>query len=89
MALGASRSRVLRGVVHDALRLVLCGILVGLPFVFLGGNLASTLIFGVSPHDWATLAAATLVLVCVGVVCSLNPALRASRVDPMVALRQE
>jgi ABC-type antimicrobial peptide transport system permease subunit len=89
MALGAPRSRVLRGVVQDALWLVLCGILLGLPIVFLGARLAATMIFGVSPHDWATLVAAPLVLVACGALCSVSPALRASRIDPMVALRQE
>lgn len=69
--------------------LVLCGILLGLPIVFLGANLAATLIFGISPHDWATVVAATVVLGGVGTLCSLHPAVRASRIDPMVALRQE
>ena len=74
---------------QDALWLVLCGILLGLPIVFLGANLAATLIFGISPHDWATVVAATVVLGGVGTLCSLHPAVRASRIDPMVALRQE
>jgi predicted permease len=89
MALGASQSCVVRGVVRDALWLVLCGIFLGLPFVLLGGTLLSTLIFGVSPRDAVTVVGAVVVLVSVGVLCSVNPALRAARVDPMVALRQE
>jgi putative ABC transport system permease protein len=89
MALGAPRSRVLRGVVREALWLVLCGVLLGVPVAILAGVLASTLVFGVSPHDGLSLMAAVLVLVTVGFASSLLPALRASRVDPMVALRQE
>jgi ABC-type antimicrobial peptide transport system permease subunit len=89
LALGAQRSRVLRSVVRDGLSLVLFGVAAGLPFVFVGGTLISGLIVGPSPHDWTTLAVAIVVLSGVGVVCSLHPALRASRVDPMVALRQE
>jgi len=89
MALGASRSHVVWTVVRDALWLVLYGFLMGVPFVLLGGDLVSSLFFGVSPHDWATLLAATVTLLGVGTLCSMLPALRASRVDPIVALRQE
>ena len=89
MALGASRSRVLWSVMREALRLVLFGTLLGIPLVLVGGTLASTLFFGVSPHDPLTLVVATLVLVGVGMSCSAVPARRASRVDPIVALRQE
>ncbi len=89
MALGASRSRVLWSVVHDALRLVLYGALLGLPLVLVGGRLASALFFGVSAYDPVTLVLAALVLVAVGMACSAVPAWRASRVDPMTALRQE
>jgi putative ABC transport system permease protein len=89
MALGASRSRVLWSVVREAQWLVFCGFLLGVPFVLVGGNLVSTLFFGVSPHDWPTLLTATITLMGVGSICSVIPALRASRVDPIVALRQE
>jgi putative ABC transport system permease protein len=89
MALGASQSRVVWSVVRDALCLVLSGVVLGLPFVFLGGTLVSTLVFGVSPHDAGTLVVAAIVLVGVGTACSILPARRAARVDPVVALNQE
>ena len=89
IALGAAPSRVCWSVVRDALQLVLYGTLIGLPLVAIGGRLASGLVFGVSPYDPATLFAAALVLVMVGAVASAGPARRASRVDPMIALRQE
>jgi predicted permease len=89
MTLGASQSTVAWSVAREALALVMCGFALGLPFVFVGGRLASTLFFGVGPNDWSTLLASTLVLVAVGAVCSAVPALRASRVDPIVALRAE
>ncbi len=89
MALGASRSHVLWSVVRDALWLVLWGFLVGLPIAFLGGRLVSSLVFGVSPHDWTTFVGATVTLVAVGSISSLVPALRACRVDPVAALREE
>ena len=89
IALGASQSGVVSSVVQDTLRLVFYGTLIGLPLVAIGGRLASGLVFGVSPYDPLTLTAALLVLVIVGIAASAGPARRASRVDPMVALRQE
>lgn len=89
MALGAAQSQVLRGVVLDALWLVACGIALGLPLVAIGGRLASALLFGVDAYDPVTIATAVGVLVGVGGVCSALPAWRASRVNPMVALRQD
>ena len=89
IALGAAPSGVLLSVVRDALRLVLYGTVIGLPLAAIGGRFASGLVFGVSPYDPLTLGAAVLVLVVVGITASAGPARRASRVDPMVALRQE
>jgi predicted permease len=89
MALGASRAEVQWSVVREALWLVLCGLLLGAPFVMAGGRLVSALVFGISPHDWATFFGAAIVLAAVASACSLLPARRASRVDPLVALRQE
>ena len=89
MALGASRSQVVWSVVRRALWLVAIGVILGLPFVLSGGRLVSSLFFGIDPHDWNTFLAATLTLVAVTAACSIIPALRASRVDPMVALRDE
>jgi predicted permease len=89
MALGASRSTVVAGVVREALWLVAVGLAVGLPVVLIGGRFISTLLFGVSPFDRVSVVAATLVLFGVGGLCSAVPALRASRVDPNIALRQE
>jgi predicted permease len=89
MALGATQSQVVWSVVRQALLLVLCGVLLGLPFVLSGGRLVSSLFFGIEPHDWVTFVGATLTLVAVASACSVLPALRASRVDPLVALRNE
>jgi len=89
MALGASPWGVLWDVVRDGLRLVLYGALIGLPLIAIGGRLASGLIFGVRPYDPLTLLGAVLVLIAAGVTASVGPARHASRVDPVVALRQE
>jgi putative ABC transport system permease protein len=89
MALGASRHRVLLSVVREALWLVLFGCVLGVPFVVAGGDLVSKLFVGVQPRDWSIFAAVTVILVGVGCACSAVPAIRASRVDPMIALREE
>lgn len=89
MALGASQWQVRGQILHEGLWLVLCGCLLGLPFVVLAGKLISSLLFGVTPHNWQTLLGAVILLLLVGAGCSLLPAARASRVDPAVALRQE
>jgi predicted permease len=89
MALGASRAHVLWSVVREALWLVAWGFLIGLPIAFLCGRLVSSLVFGVSPHDWTTFLGATLTLLVVGSISSVLPALRACRVDPVVSLREE
>ena len=89
IALGAAPSGVSWNVVRDSLRLVTYGTVIGLPLVAIGGALAEGLVFGVSPYDPPALAAAVLVLTIVGIAASAGPARRASRVDPMVALRQE
>jgi predicted permease len=89
MALGAQRSRVLWGVVRDSLWLVMCGVFLGLPLVVLGSNLVSALIFGVTPYDALSVLAALVVLLAVGGACGIGPAVRAARIDPVVALRDE
>jgi putative ABC transport system permease protein len=89
MALGASRQSVLWSVVREALWLVLFGCLLGLPAALASGDLASKLFVGVSSRDWPIFLAVTAILMGVGCACSAVPALRASRVDPMVALREE
>jgi len=89
MALGATPSRMQWSVMRDASRLVLYGVLIGLPLVAVGGKLAAGMIFGVSPYDPQTVLAAVGLLFVVGAAAAAGPARRASRVDPMIALRQE
>ena len=89
MALGAARANVLRLVVGEGMLLVAVGAALGI-----GGGLAltrlmKTLLFGVKPTDPLTFAAAVVFLVVVALVASYLPARRATRVDPMVALRYE
>jgi predicted permease len=89
MALGASRSQVLRSVVQEGLRTVAGGVLLGLPLALLAGAAAKAFFLGVGPCDVGSLFAAVLVLLGVGAACGVVPALRAARVDPMVALRED
>jgi len=89
MALGADRRRVLQSVVVEALAVVGWGLAAGLPAVLLASRLVSSLLFGVGPADPTALSISVILLVSVAVLASLVPAWRASRVDPMVALRCE
>jgi putative ABC transport system permease protein len=89
LALGARPGDVLAMVVRQGLALVAVGVVVGLGIaVALGGYLAS-LLYGVSPTDPLTLGGVTALLVAVAALASYVPALRAARVDPMVALKYE
>lgn len=92
-ALGAKRADIVRSVMYDALSLVLAGILIGVPAALVVGQVASSqisgLLFGLKTTDPPTMAAAVTVLLFVGLGASYFPARRASRVDPMVALRSE
>jgi len=89
MALGASRGRVMRMVVRDGLGLTVMGVAIGIPCALGAGGLIGSLLFGLGSSDPATLITASALFVIVGAVAGQRPALRASGVDPMTALRDE
>ncbi|MEO8681140.1 MAG: ABC transporter permease [Vicinamibacterales bacterium] len=89
LALGAPRSQVLWMVFRESLMLTGIGLAIGLPVVLGASRLVGTLLFEVSPNDPATLSVATLLLIAVGAWAGYLPAWRASRVDPLTALRHE
>jgi putative ABC transport system permease protein len=89
MALGAQRSDVMKMTIGQGLRLVLTGVAIGLAAAFVLTRVMSTLLFGVSPTDPVTFISISIVLVSVAVLASYVPALRATRVDPMFALRYQ
>jgi len=89
MALGAGRGGVMGLVIRQTFRFTAVGSLVGLAAALGVGQLVSGLLFGVSPFDPVTFAAAALGLALVVLVASALPARRAARVDPIVALRTE
>jgi ABC-type antimicrobial peptide transport system permease subunit len=89
MALGATPRAVVGRIVGEGLRLALYGVVAGLALAAAASRLLASQLFGVSRMDAATYASVAVLLVAVAAAASLVPALRASRVDPLVALRDE
>jgi putative ABC transport system permease protein len=89
LALGAPRSDVRWMVLRETLTLALTGIAIGVPCAIAASGLIANMLFGLTPHDPATLAMVATVLLAVGALAGYLPARRAMRVDPMAALRHE
>jgi ABC-type antimicrobial peptide transport system permease subunit len=89
MALGAQRNNVLWLILRDAVVLVLLGAAIGLPVAFGVTRFVTSFLYGLTARDPVTMILATAVLALVTVIASFLPARRASKVDPMVALRYE
>jgi ABC-type antimicrobial peptide transport system permease subunit len=89
VALGASRKQILKMVLREASALVLIGMLLGLPLALAAGRLVASQLYGLKASDPLTLSAAIGLLVAVAGLAAYLPARRASKVDPMVALRYE
>jgi predicted permease len=87
MALGATQARVQFGVIARTLKLALIGIAVGIVASFAIAALIASLLFGTAPTDPVTFAGMILLLVAVAFIAGYLPARRASRIDPIVALR--
>ncbi len=89
LALGAQRHDVLRLIVGQGMRFVGAGILLGLIGVFACTRLLQSLLFGIGATDFRTMFGVTVILIAVALVACLLPARRATRVDPVQALRAE
>jgi putative ABC transport system permease protein len=89
MALGAQTGAVLKLAVGYSMKLVIIGIIVGLVAAFALTRVMSTLLFGVTATDPTTFTLISLLFVCVAAIASYIPARRATKVDPMIALRYE
>ncbi|HZI40235.1 MAG TPA: FtsX-like permease family protein, partial [Gemmatimonadaceae bacterium] len=87
--LGAARSHVLTQVVRQGLHVTALGVTIGLAGALAVNRLIASLLFGVQPTDTATIAFVIATITAVAVVASCLPAWRASRVDPIVVLRDE
>jgi predicted permease len=89
MALGAQRRDVLRLVMRESLILVAAGVVVGVLIALGASRLVTTLLFGLAGTDSLTIVAAVAVMIVVSALAGFLPARRASRVDPMIALRYD
>lgn len=89
LALGAQRGDVVRLVVRQGMVLAIAGVAIGLPVSIALTRLISSLLFEVTPRDPVTFAAVTTLLIGVAAFASYLPARRATRIEPIVALRQE
>lgn len=89
MALGARPRSVLRMILQETAHLIFAGVAMGVALALAGTRLVKNMLFGVSATDVPTITAACVVLLAVALLAAFIPARRASRVDPMVALRHE
>lgn len=89
MALGAGRGEILKLIVGDGIRLAGFGVVIGFVAALVGTRFMSTMLFGVGAIDPLSFGIAAIVLVAMALLAAYVPARRATRVDPMIALRNE
>ncbi|HEV2418561.1 MAG TPA: ABC transporter permease [Terriglobia bacterium] len=89
MALGARRPQVLGMIVEEGLKLAIVGVAIGVAIALGTSRLLAAELYGVAPNDPFTFVAAPVMFIAVALLASYIPARRATKVDPMVALRQE
>ena len=89
MSLGADSARVQRMVLSEGGGLLLLGLVLGVVGAVFATRLVQGLLFGVAPHDPATLAVVALTMAAVGIIACWLPALRAARIDPVTAIRRQ
>jgi ABC-type antimicrobial peptide transport system permease subunit len=89
IALGAQRSGVIGMVLRESMIMVIAGVTIGLATAIAAGRLVTAILFGLAPNDVWTMTAAIGLMAAVCLIAGYLPARRASRVDPMVALRYE
>lgn len=89
MALGAQRGQVLRMILRESLFLAVAGVVAGLMVAICLTRYVTGMLYGLKPYDPMTIAGAVLAIVAVALFAACWPARRASRLDPMVALRHE
>jgi ABC-type antimicrobial peptide transport system permease subunit len=89
MALGAERGSILRYVLSGSVRMITIGVAMGLPVALGASRLVSRMLFELSPADPVSLTVAVVTVVGAALLAAYLPARRATKVDPMVALRYE
>jgi predicted permease len=89
MALGAERRTIVMMVLRETVRLVIFGLLIGVPVSLVAARFISSQLFGLSASDPRTFIGAAVVLIAVAIAAGYVPARRASRVNPLTALREE
>jgi macrolide transport system ATP-binding/permease protein len=89
MALGAQRRQVVRMILSQVLALAAIGLAIGVPAALGASQWVASFLFGMKPHDPGALTAAVAILLTAAILAGYAPARRASRIDPMTALRHE
>jgi len=89
LALGAPRFKIITMVLSEGLSVVMSGAVIGLPVTLLLARLIASRLFGVGPTDLTTIFLSLLILVLTGLLASLFPALRASKMQPAAVLREQ
>jgi len=89
IALGAARSSIVAGILREAVMLLAMGSAIGIGLTLAISGAAKSILFGLEPHDPATIALATVLLAAVTLAATLIPARRAANMEPVVALREE
>jgi predicted permease len=89
MALGATRTAVVQMIVREGLTVAVAGVLIGIPCALAAAGLVRSQLYGLAPNDHAPIIGAAVVFIVTGFVAALVPAFRASKIDPMDALRHE
>jgi len=89
MALGAQRGGVVWMILREVFLLAAVGLAIGIPAAFAASRLVESFLFGMKPNDPLAIAAAVAILLCAALAAGWVPARKASRIDPMIALRQE
>ena len=89
MALGAKRRRIIFMVLHEVFLLAAVGVAIGLGLAWGATRFVESFLFGVKHHDPLVLSASVLLLAGAAIAAGFAPAWRASRIDPMAALRHE